>query len=466
MPPRQTAKEMLAALYSSDAQHEKQQPPQHEKQQPPQHAQQPPVPPPPGPGRPCGLLELSDELLHEVLLRVAADEPAGLGKLERVAAHLWRPRRPLPRSDDEPSDTVLPRGARVVVHGCRSEAGQALNGRAATVHGFDAAAGRYMLAVAGVERRKKLQGSNITRAASAPEVAAAAAVSRRGDRWRVWRRRGESWKRALHLLQCCLPPLRRLSCGSMHTVAADAAGTVWSWGLGMSGQLGHGRRAAEPGAGGRGQSSEDDDDALATTERERKRWAGLTHTSLLQDEKELRPRRVSFGGSTPVAMQSTPAAAAVVAGGSSTLALVAGTGELWSWGRLAHRAGSAEDRVVASPSPRLGLAMPPSKAHAGAGQVVSVVSVRDNHAALVTDRGTLFTWGEGSQGQLGHGQGLDYDSPREVDFGREAIGPSPRLSAAGTDRLGKARQAAVVPRITNVACSSFATMILTEHGQL
>lgn len=406
---RPTAKEMLATLYSTKPEAEL-----------------------PDCSSSSRLLELGDELLHEVLLHAAMGEPACLAKMERVATHFWRPRRALPESD-RLLRAMLPRGARVMIHGCQSKAGQALNGLLATVCGYDEGAGRYMLAVAGVERRKKLQRGNVTPVASAPEVAAATAVGRRVDRWRVDRREGESWKQVLHLLHCCLPPLRVLSCGSMHTVAADAAGRVWSFGLGSSGQLGHGPSAGPRRAGPDVPNPQ----------------AGLTDATLLADAQELSPRLVGFdthdGGRRAAAM------CAVVAGGGSTFALAAGTGELWGWGRLVDRSSIAAEKFIAAPSLRLCL-------HA-----VSVVSVRDNHAALVTAGGALFTWGEGSQGQLGHGFGMDYDQPREVEIRAIRRGAAGRSLRPGTGG-NVARSPA--PRVANVACSSFATVILTERGEL
>eukprot|EP01043_Picozoa_sp_COSAG02_P038129 COSAG02_NODE_2918_length_7752_cov_4.486215_4_plen_365_part_00 len=335
---------------------------------------------------------------------------------------------------------AAPRGSCYAVHGCQSRAGQALNGLFATVCGYDEGAGRYMLAVAGVERRKKLQRGNITCVASAPEVAAAAAVSRRVDRWRVERRKGESWKQVLHLLHCCLPPLRRLSCGSMHTVATDAAGRVWSFGLGTNGQLGHGS------SGRTG-----DDNTVAATDEGQSFPVEPTPASFLLDAQETRPRPVSFD--THQEGRRTVATGAVVAGGGSTFALADGTGELWAWGRLADRSSIAAEKYIASPS--LQLCRHP----------VSVISARDNHAALVTAAGTLFTWGEGSLGQLGHGFGLDYYEPHEVEISakrRAAAGDSIRPGAPGSKHDAKLS----ATRITNVACSSFATMILTACGEL
>ncbi len=416
---RLTAKEMLAALYSAEPE------PQPELTEIP---------------RCSGLLELSDELLHEVLLHVAASEPACLGKMERVATHFWRPRRVLAESE-RLSAAVVPHGTHVKIHGCQSKAGQALNGLPATVCGYDEGAGRYLLVVAGVERRKKLQRGNITCVASVPEVAAATAVSWRADRWRVARQERESWKQILHLLHSCLPPLRRLSCGSMHTVATDAAGRVWSFGLGTNGQLGHGPSVG-PGRAG-------DGNTVAASEEQRRLPVEPTHAPSLLDAHEIRQRPVSFDRHQE--SQHAVAMGAVVAGGGSTFALAAGTGELWAWGRLADRSSAAVEKYIASPSPHL------------CRHTVSVISARDNHAALVTAVGSLFTWGEGSQGQLGHGFGADYHEPREVEvpWRRGVAGQSVRPHAG---RKRNIRPPA--PRVTNVACSSFATMILTECGEL
>ena len=60
-----TAKQMLAALYSTKLPETKL----------------------PGCSSPTRLLELGDELLHEVLLHATMGEPACLAKMERVATH-------------------------------------------------------------------------------------------------------------------------------------------------------------------------------------------------------------------------------------------------------------------------------------------------------------------------------------------------------------------------------------------
>lgn len=417
---------MLAALYSEDPEPE----PEYEPKLPR-----------------CEILDLTDELLYEVLLHVAAREPASLAKMERVASHFWQPRRPLTKLSWL-VPTTLPRGARVMIHSCQSKVGQALNGRFATVCGYDKAAGRYVLAFAGVERRKKLQHGNVTLVASVPEVAAATVVSRRDDRWRVEPRSGESWKRVLHVLYRCLPPLRMVSCGSMHTAAVDPNGRVWSCGLGTNGQLGHGPSSdftphVDQIVGNDGAST------VSEWGEGRNFRSAPTHASLLENEREFRPRLVNFD--TCEGDQCTIAMSAVVAGGGSTFALAGGNGQLWAWGRLADRNCTGVEEFIATPSQHL-FARP-----------VSVVSARDNHAALVTSAGTLFTWGEGSQGQLGHGFGVDYDKPREVEVPatRGALGCVLRPNRNDT-RASRS----LAPRITNVACSSFATAILTEYGEL
>ena len=176
----------------------------------------------------------------------------------------------------------------------------------------------------------------------------------------------------------------------------------------------------------------------------------MTHATFLADAQELRPRLVGFDMHD--GRRCAAAMSAVVAGGGSTFALAAGTGELWGWGRLADRSSIAAEKFIASPSSRLCV-------HA-----VSVVSVRDFHAALVTVTGALFTWGEGSQGQLGHGFGMDYDQPREVEIPAITRGAAGQSLRPDIGRNNGARSPA--PRVVNVACSSFATLILTERGEL
>ena len=48
------------------------------------------------------------------------------------------------------------------------------------------------------------------------------------------------------------------------------------------------------------------------------------------------------------------------------------------------------------------------------GQFITKLSLGYYHAAGINDKGTVFTWGRGINGQLGHGSILNEDSVRPV----------------------------------------------------
>jgi len=95
----------------------------------------------------------------------------------------------------------------------------------------------------------------------------------------------------------------------------------------------------------------------------------------------------------------------VTAGGGNTV-VCTDAGELFTFGygedgMMGH--GGTGDELV----PRLVEAL--------AGKAVVGVSAGDEHAAVWTDEGELFTFGFGSDGRLGHGGGQDELVPRLVE---------------------------------------------------
>jgi len=147
-----------------------------------------------------------------------------------------------------------------------------------------------------------------------------------------------------------------VSAGSVHSLAVTADGSVWSWGCGWNGRLGH----------------------------------GDTQSSLLPKKVE------ALGGQRVVA---------VSAGGSHSFALTA-DGSVWSWGggdygRLGH--GDEQDQLL------------PKKVEALAGQRVVAVSAGLVHSLALTGDGFLWSWGKGEEGRLGHGDVQEQLLPKKVE---------------------------------------------------
>jgi len=148
-----------------------------------------------------------------------------------------------------------------------------------------------------------------------------------------------------------------VSAGATHNLAFAADGSVWSWGNGGNGRLGH----------------------------------GDVHTQLLPKKVEaLAGRRV----------------VAVSVGVFHSLAVTA-DGAVWSWGRgysgkLGH--GDVQEQLL------------PKKVEALVGQRVVAVSAGLLHSLAITADGAVLTWGKGDDGCLGHGEDLSNQLlPKKVE---------------------------------------------------
>ena len=138
-----------------------------------------------------------------------------------------------------------------------------------------------------------------------------------------------------------------ISAGSNHTAGVTTDGALWSWGHGFSGQLGHGDR-----------------------------------------EPRQRPERLGremFGGSPAV----------MVGCGNSHMLVLTVMGFVWSCGegglgRLGH--GDETDQLVL---------MLVAAERFGGGQIV-MVAAGGFHSVALGEKGRVWTWGHGGQGQLGH----------------------------------------------------------------
>ncbi|KAJ1478583.1 regulator of chromosome condensation 1/beta-lactamase-inhibitor protein II, partial [Baffinella frigidus] len=153
--------------------------------------------------------------------------------------------------------------------------------------------------------------------------------------------------------------IRSVACGGAHSAVISETGKIYSWGMGASGQLGHGARAqvalptpiAALSAGTR---------ILATT-------CGFGHTLIVTEAGSLLACGWNSSGQCGTA------------GGSDALVPT----EI----RLPGRA---------------------TVQHASCGAGTW-------HSAVVTHAGALYTFGSGSCGQLGHGDSTDSPSPKRVE---------------------------------------------------
>jgi hypothetical protein len=143
---------------------------------------------------------------------------------------------------------------------------------------------------------------------------------------------------------------KQVACGQNHTAAIKTDGTLWTWGLNSSGQLGDN----------------------TTTDR-----------------------------STPVTTFAGGANWKQVAGGGGHTAAIKTDGTLWTWGdgtsgQLGGNTATAKSTPVTT--------------FAG-GTNWKQVSSGSNHCAAIKTDGTLWTWGEGTNGQLGDNTATTKSTP-------------------------------------------------------
>ena len=174
----------------------------------------------------------------------------------------------------------------------------------------------------------------------------------------------------------------QVTCGSYHTAAVSSNGDLFTWGGGMYGKLGHGTEI--------GHSAP-------------KRVEGLVGTKVHQ-----------------------------IACGSRHTAVIATNGALYTWGD--------KENGVAGHGDTEGHQYTPKLLEKLASKRVIQLSACGFHTGCLTDKGEVYTWGEGKFGRLGHNAERNCHSPRLVEA---LLGTQPR----------------------QVACGGFHTAVITEDGR-
>jgi len=190
----------------------------------------------------------------------------------------------------------------------------------------------------------------------------------------------------------------QLALGSTHSACTTEEGTLYTWGSGRNGRLGHGDRSDKKvptlvealvgqvveqlALGG--------DHSACTTEE------GTLYTWGNDDGGRL-GHGVGFDKNVPTLVEALVGQVVVqLALGESHSACTTEEGTLYTWGRgggrqLGH--GDHSDKNV------------PTLVEALVGQVVVQLALGSSHSACITEEGTLYTWGWGLMGQMGHGHG-------------------------------------------------------------
>ena len=191
--------------------------------------------------------------------------------------------------------------------------------------------------------------------------------------------------------------------GGYHTLAIKTDGTLWSWGLNNCGQLGFGNRT--------NYSSPKQVGSLTNWLRI---TAGYYHTIALKTDGTLwtwgknRLGQLGLGNityySSPKQVGNSTDWSSINSGTNHTLAIKT-DGTLWTWGfNGSGQLGLNTAGLYSSYS---------SPVQVGALTNWSKVSVSDFSVAIKTD-GTLWSWGNNLDGQLGLGNRTYYSSPKQV----------------------------------------------------
>ena len=178
--------------------------------------------------------------------------------------------------------------------------------------------------------------------------------------------------------------IKFVACGSDHTLSIDDNGVIYSWGLGNYGNLGHGNT-----------------------------------------KEQLKPKLIEQLKDTSVTF---------CAAGSKHSMAISHNGTVYTWGHGEKgRLGNGDRRGTLVPEVNKFLVDNNVRAVQGA--------CGEAHTAIVSSNGSLYTFGAGSYGRLGHGEEIDAYLPRIVDtLQREEV--------------------------FMAACGAFHTVILTTRGSL
>jgi len=194
----------------------------------------------------------------------------------------------------------------------------------------------------------------------------------------------------------------QVSTGAFHAAAIKTDGTLWSWGKGQYGPLGHNdeiTRSSPVQVGASTNwsqvSSSTYHTAAVKTDGTLWAWGDNTRGQLGDNTVVYRSSPVQVGALTTWAQVST--------GGAATFA-VKTDGTLWAWGLASYGRLGTNNQIDRSSPVQIGALTTWSKVSS---------STNETGGALKTD-GTLWTWGGNGEGRLGLNDTINRSSPVQV----------------------------------------------------
>ncbi|XP_062992156.1 uncharacterized protein LOC134405027 [Elgaria multicarinata webbii] len=227
-----------------------------------------------------------------------------------------------------------------------------------------------------------------------------------------------------------------VSCGKEHSLAVCNSGNVFSWGAGAFGQLGTGAfkenfipkkivylsKIIQIACGHYHSVALAEDGRVFS-------WGQNTHGQLglgKGDSSKAQPQHVAALDGIPLAQ--------VAAGGAHSFALSL-SGVVYGWGR-----NQARQLGLSQTDPKEQIFKPRSVG-ALKNLDVTYISCGDEHTAVLTQNGSIFTFGDNTAGQLGHSTSIQKAGPQKVDW---IDGP-----------------------VSHLACGSYHTLVyISASGQL
>ena len=200
-------------------------------------------------------------------------------------------------------------------------------------------------------------------------------------------------------------PWSKVVVGESHYAAIDTSGSVFTWGLNTSGQLGLGDNIPRSSPVQVGSSSwtsisigkQGSITAAIRNDGGLFMWGLNTNGELGQSDLIDRSSPVQIGTSSW----------SVVSVGNNNVVAIKSDGTLWSWGKNSQGVNGINNSGILSGSRS-------SPVQVGTSKWLSVSTSGDNHTIAIRMDSTLWGWGDNTNGQLGQGDLIHRSSPTQI----------------------------------------------------